>query len=177
MGEGFYGIGSQIAEYNLPRSADLEYFYSKKFHEVTLACFPKVAEADDLAHFLVLVGTSARFPEIKKAFIREKLHIRVLQAATRFPDNLKLVGNLSYALSALAYVQPDVCLEVVRQKQEMTLLLAKYRTHWDNRPIVESGACLIANLAYSNEEVKEQLRLLNCSEVFLAIFEKLLGNP
>jgi hypothetical protein len=90
---------------------------------------------------------------------------------------LKLIGNLSYALSALAYVQPDVCLEITKQKQELTLLLGKYRAHWDNRPIVESGACLVANLAYSNEEVKELLRQLNCSEVFLTIFEKLLDAP
>lgn len=60
--EGFYGIGSQIAEYNLPRTADLEYFYGKKMHEIVLSSFGKVTEGDDLAHYLVLVGTSARFP-------------------------------------------------------------------------------------------------------------------
>jgi hypothetical protein len=46
----------------LPRTADLEYFFSKKYHEATLKCFVKVEEVDDLAHYLVLVGTSARFP-------------------------------------------------------------------------------------------------------------------
>jgi hypothetical protein len=45
----------------------------------------------------------------------------------------------------------------------MGVLLGKYAAHWDNRAIVESGACLVANLAYSNEEVKEQLRQLGCS--------------
>lgn len=129
-----------------------------------------MADADDLAHFLVLIGTAARSPEAKKAFIKEKLHIRLLQAGARFPENLKLIGNLSYALSAMAYVQPDVCLEVVRQKNEMGALLSKYATHWDNRAIVESGACLIANLAYSNEEVKEQLRQLQCSAILLGVF-------
>ena len=54
----------------------------------------------------------------------------------------------------------------------MTILLSKYRAHFDNRPIVESGACLIANLAYANEEVKEILRQIKCSEIFLDIFEK-----
>ena len=42
MTEGFYGISSQIVEYNLPRTADLEYFYGKKMHEIVLNTFPKI---------------------------------------------------------------------------------------------------------------------------------------
>lgn len=62
MMEGFYGIASQIAEYNLPRTTDLEYFYGKKMHEIVPSSLDKVTEGDDLAYYLVLVGTSARFP-------------------------------------------------------------------------------------------------------------------
>lgn len=60
---------------------------------------------------------------MKKYYIRDKLHIKILQAYYRFPENLRLIGNLSYGLSALAYVQPDVCLEIARQKQEIGILL------------------------------------------------------
>lgn len=30
--EGFYADASQVAEHNLPRTADLEHFYTQKYH-------------------------------------------------------------------------------------------------------------------------------------------------
>lgn len=74
-------------------------------------------------------------------------------------------------------MQADTCLDIVRQKVQMTLLLEKYRTHYNTRSVVESGACLIANLAYSNDEVKEALRQLKSCEIFLDIFHNCLAEP
>jgi hypothetical protein len=71
--------------------------------------YGKISKINDWIYYLVLIGTSARLIQIKQYFLKDKLHIKILQAFSKYPENEKLVANVSYALSALAYMQPEAC--------------------------------------------------------------------
>lgn len=96
--------------------------------------------------------------QVKKFYIEHNIHQLLMPMIQKYSQALKVVANGSYALSSLVYLQPEICLDIVKHKSEMRKLIEGYRLFFSSKPVVESGACLIANLAYSNEEVKELLR-------------------
>jgi hypothetical protein len=73
-------------------------------------------------------------------------------------------------------MQSEVCIEISKQKNEISHLLKSYRNFWESKAAVQSGACFISNLAYSNDEVKELLRVAGCVEILLQIFENNLDS-
>jgi hypothetical protein len=79
-----------------------------------------------------------------------------------------------YALSSLVYTQQEVCIDLIKYKKELKLVLIQLKEEVGNRLIIESGACLIANLSYSHEEIKEILRELQVIPVFIFLFESVL---
>jgi hypothetical protein len=55
--------------------------------------------------------------EIKAHYRDKKLHIYLLRLAATMTQNSKVLANVSYALSSLAYMQADVCIEVAAMTQ------------------------------------------------------------
>ena len=98
----------------------------------------------------MLIGTSARNIQIKQRYYRDKLHLKMLQLMSKYGKNSKFFANLLYALSSLVYMQQEVCIDLIKEKQEVKNILEQLRNEARNKAIVESGACLIANLSYSN---------------------------
>lgn len=92
-------------------------------------------------------------------------------------NDTKVLANVSYALSSLAYMEAEVCVEVTGMGQEMKALLAGYEKMRTEKAVVEAGACLVANLAYSNEQVKETLRQMDVCPVLMRIFTTTLQKP
>lgn len=53
----------------------------------------------------------------------------------KYPKNNKLFANLLYALSAMVYMQPEVCLELIKQRPELQLIF-EYLKKADDRAII-----------------------------------------
>jgi len=68
--EGYFADASQVAEHNLARTADIEYFFTKKYYELIVNNFGKVEKEDDFLQFLVLIGTTARNTQIKNIYYK-----------------------------------------------------------------------------------------------------------
>jgi hypothetical protein len=51
-------------------------------------------------------------------------------------------------------MQPQACIDLIKLRTEMQLLINSFKSKVENKLIIESAACLIANLSFSNEEVK-----------------------
>lgn len=72
-----------------------------------------------------------------------------LKLVGNFIGNTKFFSNLLYALSSLVYKQQEACFDLIKYPKEMKILLNEMKNQVDNRNIIESGSCLIANLSYS----------------------------
>lgn len=59
----------------------------------------------------------------------------MLQLMHKYPKNNKLFANLLYALSAMVYMQPEVCLELIKQRPELQLIF-EYLKKADDRAII-----------------------------------------
>lgn len=59
----------------------------------------------------------------------------------------------------------------------MRKLLESMRQNYDSKAVIESGGCFIANMAYSNDDVKEILRRYEIVEKLVYLFEKSLEDP
>ncbi len=51
------------------------------------------------------------------------------------------------------------------------------RQNFESKAVVESAGCFIANMAYSNDDVKEALRRYEIIEKLVFVFEKSLEDP
>ena len=70
LAEGFYGDASIVAESNLIKKSELEYFYSQKYHELVISSYPKIQKEYDHTHIIMLIGTSARQIQIKQKYYK-----------------------------------------------------------------------------------------------------------
>ena len=68
-------------------------------------------------------------------------------------------------------------MEIVKKEQQMKKLFESMRQNYESKAVVESGGCFIANMAYSNDEVKEILRRYEIVEKLVFVFEKNLEDP
>lgn len=104
-------------------------------------------------YYLLLVGTSARLPEVKTFYIAQKLHCSLVDYVNRpeWINDKRISANLSYALSSLVYTQNHIAIEVASRKPEMIKLLNSYRQFGTVKSVVESGCSLLSNICYSNK--------------------------
>lgn len=107
--EGFYADACQVAEYNLIKLSDIEYFYEKGYHSMVVNMIGSASKAEDAIYLLLLIGTSARLPKTKQFYLLNKVDARILHFLNQYSENMKIVANLSYALSALVYMEQQTC--------------------------------------------------------------------
>ena len=46
----------------------------------------------------------------------------MLSLITSHQENKKLIANILYALSSMVYMQPEVCIDLIKEKQLLQLL-------------------------------------------------------
>lgn len=140
----------------------------------------RVTEINEAIYYLLLVGTSARLLDIKTTYIKEKMHIKMLEMINKplWANDKHIVANISYALSSLVYTQNHIAIDVVQKKQEILKLFDAYKNHFARHKIVvESGCSLISNLCYSNKECKEILFNYGIDAVLIAFMYQNLEKP
>ena len=126
VNEGWVGDGCAVAQYNILTSSELTYFFNRKLY---LAVPPLIAKVDrdlesEVAHYLSLVGTAAKAPEIRDEFVRQGLHRDILDFANPFPNSLKVIGNLCYALSSLSFQKEQARADIVSRSAEISIIFA-----------------------------------------------------
>lgn len=139
-----------VATYNLKKSTELEYFYSRKYHLTVIEVLCKVVSEDEVVHFLTLVGTLVKLPQIKQEFIAHGIHTKIMPLNTMFPMSARVNSSLCYALSTLSFEEPIACAQIVAQAEPLSIIYSCLRNDSTNKMLVEPGACLIANLSYPN---------------------------
>ncbi len=93
-----------------------------------------------------------------------------------WPHEPRIISKLSYALSSLIHMMNDHCLAIVKKKEHMLKLLHGYREFYPVKAVVEQGGCLIALLAFANDETKEILRTYKVIEILTFIIDKNVTN-
>jgi hypothetical protein len=63
--QGFLADGCHVATFNLVKTNDLEYFYSKNYHQIILELADSANLEEELIYLLSLIGMAARFPQIR----------------------------------------------------------------------------------------------------------------
>ena len=66
MQQGYFADSCQVLEYNLVKIADIEYFYSKNYHEIVIKMEAKATSLEEMVYYMLLIGTSSRIQQVKK---------------------------------------------------------------------------------------------------------------
>ena len=53
---------------------------------------------------------AARYPQIRSEWVAKKLHLKILRIIQLYGKNVKIIGNLAFALSALTFEENEACL-------------------------------------------------------------------
>ena len=66
-----------------------------------------------------------------------------------FPKRIKIVGNLTFALSALTFEENDACLDIIKQTELIYLILDGVLMDPGNHPIAQYTSLFVGNLSFS----------------------------
>ena len=66
---------------------------------------------------------AARFPQIKKEWVEQKLHLKIFKFISFYPKSIKVIGNLCFALSSLTFEENGACADIVKQTERIYLML------------------------------------------------------
>lgn len=172
VAQGFLSEGCQVANYNLVKTADLEHFYSRKHHRAVAGLVGTADEEEGVVHLLALIGMAARFPQIRTEWVGEHLHTRVFKFGQLYPRNVKITGNLCFALSALTFEENSACLDIIKQTDLMNALLGSMRAEPSHLAVAQYGSLFLGNLSFSRcFEANAEVPVGNVVDVLKLIFE------
>lgn len=76
---------------------------------------------------MAFIGTSAKNPQVKEAYFKNLVHSKILHSIAEYPENGKLIANISYALSSLVHKHLPVCYDLVKNQKDLHSLLSSYK--------------------------------------------------
>jgi hypothetical protein len=92
---------------------------------------------------------AARFPQIKSEWVSQKLHLKIFKFIMLFPTSVKVIGNLSFAESALTFEENGACVDLVKRMEQMYLVLEGMLVEPTHLFISQYGSLFIGNLSFS----------------------------
>jgi hypothetical protein len=60
-------------------------------------------------------------------YFKNQIHTKILHSIDEYPENGKLIANISYALSSLVYKHLPVCYDLVKNQKDLHTLIVSYK--------------------------------------------------